>query len=358
MVGESVDDRSFAERRLSSEEEDVLMADGAGWPDPLTRARMPGPSNLAELFRWSTFCLSQLAHCLPSCFAELQQKRINGVSLYTDWSGMGCPEMAIRMISEALELMGERPLDYSCARASDLSPLCIRALLSHSVGAGPAHVFGDIMLRIPKAIHEELQRLTAQAQQKLIRASGGKQSKINTEARDSIGQELVFSLCHVLEQVDWKPQPAQHCYRHECECPIWGSLDPLPDSILKLSVVGNECLDWTSFGKHFGECGSGLMVLLAWCHEMLALGIDVIIQECTPLFRLWILEYVFVIKTGGRYRVQARTFSPVDLGIPASRPRQYVIITHVKFNILLPFDGAAFEDILFRTFAVVRLYLL
>lgn len=58
---------------------------------------------------------------------------------------------------------------------------------------------------------------------------------------------------------------------------------------------------------------------------------------------------MFVIKTGGRYRVQARTFSPVDLGIPASRPRQYVIITHVKFNILLPFDGAAFEDIFFRT---------
>lgn len=118
-------------------------------------------------------------------------------------------------------------------------------------------------------------------------------------------------------------------------------------------MVGNECLDWTSFGNEMQLVGAGLSVLLVWCFEMLHFQPSFIVQECTPRFKPFILEHIFCRLSGGRYVLQVRNFSPVDLGFPASRPRQYCILTHTQhLKVLLPFADVAVEHIFFRRLQV------
>ena len=64
---------------------------------------------------------------------------------------------------------------------------------------------------------------------------------------------------------------------------------------------------------------------------------------------MWILEHMFITLSGGLYDLHVRKFSPEDLGMPASRPRQYVIITRKdRFQVKVPFAGEEFERIFFR----------
>ena len=73
------------------------------------------------------------------------------------------------------------------------------------------------------------------------------------------------------------------------------------------------------------------------------------IDECTPNFKMWILEHIFITLAGGLCDLHVRKFSPEDLGMPASRPRQYVIITcKDRFQVKVPFAGEEFEQIFFR----------
>lgn len=136
-----------------------------------------------------------------------------------------------------------------------------------------------------------------------------------------------------------------------CKCRCNGGLFlyRLGGDALTGVVVGNECLDWTSFGSGLGLIGSGLMVLVTWCFEVLAMRPDFIIEECTPRFKGLVFEHIFGHLSGGQYHIQRRTFSPVDLGFPASRPRQYMILTRVdSMTVTVPFAGAMVEQVFFR----------
>lgn len=332
-----------------------LAEDGVGsvtLPRPRI-PRSPGPSTLDEIYGWPSFFLTRLHSLRPECIQLLLQKVKTGVNLFTDWSGMGCPEQSFSMLREGLEqlnmLTADAPDFLKCVRACDTLPLARKALLAFSAG-GPCHVFENIMDRVPANVQDQLKKLTAVAQEKLAKAPLAPGQKVNPKAREQLGEQLVRDMCDMLGTVQWHEAQTQLCHRHHGQCcPIWGGPEDRFDGGFSMAIVGNECLDWTSFGKQAGECGDGLMVLLAWCFEMLALGVPCIIEECTPLFKLWILEYVFVTCTQGRYEMQSRVFSPTDLGIPASRPRQYAIITATSvISCVLPFASEEFEDMFFR----------
>ena len=125
------------------------------------------------------------------------------------------------------------------------------------------------------------------------------------------------------------------CEVHGRHCPLEGEPGDLIEGGLSGRVIGNECLDWTSFGAQLEFCRWGTMVF--------------IIEECTPNFKMWILEHIFTTLSGGLYDLHVRKFSPEDLGMPASRPRQYVIITRKdRFQVKVPFAGEEFERIFFR----------
>ena len=113
--------------------------------------------------------------------SELKAKLAGGVAMTTDYSGMGCMELATLHIKAA---MSRRDLLPRCApcmlvtRSSDIVPHCRRALMmlhdasETGIGIGaPHHVLGDAMDRWPWLQGED---------EAMVAASGHRQQREDT----------------------------------------------------------------------------------------------------------------------------------------------------------------------------------
>ena len=297
---------------------------------------------------WGEFYLGAIFQ--SPYWGNLLSTAFKGFNLITDYSGMGCPEMSFRMIQEALVKMGfvdEAFKLHHAVRALDIKPLCRRVLRAHS--DAPTHVMSDIMQRIPVPTREELIALARHAQARLKELEASSGGKVSKDARDMIGEEMIYSACNVLKRVQFSMDQKQWCDTHAAECCLWGDPEDHMAKGISIAVIGNECIDWSTMGSRKGECGMGVIVLLTWCFSILAWKPMAVIQECTVCFKSWILRHVFVDLTGGEYQIQVRKFSPADLGIPVSRPRQWVILTHrPRMKVNVTFDSKEFEALFFR----------
>ena len=102
--------------------------------------------------------------------------------------------------------------------------------------------------------------------------------------------------------------------------------------------------------RRWNFCGYGLITLLIWCFETRARKPSFVIEECTPRFKHWVLQHVFVTLTNGQYSLESRVMSPVDVGIPVSRPRQWcILLNKAKLKPVMPFSGPEVAGVFFRS---------
>ena len=185
--------------------DDDLVADGVAVPSvsqslgTMTHQRV-GPRSLSEVFMWGEFYLGAIFQ--SPYWGNLLSTAFKGFNLITDYSGMGCPEMSFRMIQEALVKMGfvdEAFKLHHAVRALDIKPLCRRVLRAHS--DAPTHVMSDIMQRIPVPTREELIALARHAQARLKELEASSGGKVSKDARDMMGEEMIYSAGNVLTRV-------------------------------------------------------------------------------------------------------------------------------------------------------------
>ena len=110
------------------------------------------PATRRDFFLWPKRVLDALSQqgfdgALASTFQKF------GLCLTTDYSGMGCPEIAAAHLQEACRHVSGSAMEQwpglRCRKASDCSPSCRRVLMSHVGPSAPACVFGDMLNRAP-----------------------------------------------------------------------------------------------------------------------------------------------------------------------------------------------------------------
>ena len=118
-------------------------------------------------------------------FENLVEKLGSGVHLYTDFSGMGGAEVALRRLITAVEMSDADHCrtfqNVSCVRATDKTSHCQQILQAHSGKLAPRCVFGDIIDRMNPELLMKLKALHARAGPKLWTDVA---CKCNTQGKD------------------------------------------------------------------------------------------------------------------------------------------------------------------------------
>ena len=130
-----------------------------------------GPFTMADTFLWAQQFLQTMGLLSVFCIGVDLEARLRatlgaGLQLITDYSGMGCPEEALRLI---LIAVGGGLLESGkvrVLRAGDLNAICRGVLLAHLGPLSPHCVFGDILSRAPKTMLTRLQSLAKACQKR------------------------------------------------------------------------------------------------------------------------------------------------------------------------------------------------
>ena len=209
--------------------------DGAVAPPPSRRRtleadahvvqlRMPPVSRL-QMWWWVLPFISALSGYGAIDFIGddhgLLSKLTSTVAVTTDFSGMGCAEMAGSAILTGLAKSGfalpaHKGLRYT--RAGDVAPHCRSALLLHGSGpCAPEHVLGDMFDRIPPELLRTFQSLWSQAQSKTISSIHGGISKRQAILK---GGQWFFQV--VADRMfKAKLHTRSHCYRCDHDCSVF-----------------------------------------------------------------------------------------------------------------------------------------
>jgi len=133
----------------------------------LDRGDIEGPSTLEDVLCWPHFVVCRVldhatAHGQGAAFKAALQRATSNITITTSYSGMGCAEMVLPMLTDALGSFGVKAqlTPYS---ATDVDPLPRRMLLAHKPSSKPKHVFKDVLERIPDTVRIKLQNQGEQA---------------------------------------------------------------------------------------------------------------------------------------------------------------------------------------------------
>ena len=293
----------------------------------------------------------------PAFFYALVATLQLGIRLCTDYSGMGCAEMALTNIVSGIGCVaGLGFANVFCHRASDILPHARSVLLSHTGVAAPRHVFGDLFDRIPRSALKEMQAAQRNIAKQVQRA--WRTSSAESGAR-AISRNWGKKLCTECERIMSQPHNAipplrkAFCYKHNQCCRVSGGRDD-PASIITITVAGVTCTDYSSMGKGLQNTGVTVLAFYAFAFQILADLPEIVLLECTVLFDTIVLA-IF----SGKYVIQCIDFSPSDMGIPSSRPRKYMLLTLIsKIALTLPFDRLHFSFLFFaKRFVSSQIYI-
>lgn len=202
-----------------------------------------------------------------------------------------------------------------CVRACDAAGHCLHLLtnLHDNPLDGPC-VFNDMTKRLPSALGQQLQDLLGR-----IRASelpGPQSESLVVGPSTRYVQEAAILLNNV-PPLD--PTVKSHCEKRMRPCLGNPLSTPGATSLL---IAGVSCLDYTSMGKRNGVIAKGALPFMTLAYEIKNNKYDITVIECTPAFKQNHLAYLL----GLDFQVNFAWFSPCDLGHPASRTRQYIVV--------------------------------
>ena len=315
----------------SGSQPDVGMWDGQQAPEE-------SPVGIDQVLAWPEY----IRRCIEkkNGMAALRNMMKVGVHINTDFSGMGCPELAVKAMSKPFRDVSMDDEHILLWRASDCNARCRKILCAGN--DGPQHVFGDLM-----------GRLSVRRQAKLKSAHRAAEKKYRTLTSDGVplaraativGEKLRRTVAKVLQGQGFGGM--LWCYKHEKMCPACGPPADHPQhraGYFRIAVAGTTCITWSSMGTKKGWAGWPTIPFMVWAAEVNAWNPHAIIHECVPLFDVEFLAEVFP-----NYVASSIVFSPQLLGIPSMRMRRWTLLTRKDVQTKLPFANSEFAQFCLR----------
>lgn len=308
-------------------------------------APRPGPKNLIECMDWpSDFRRSMMSTDARLC-ADLNAVLERGVDMFTDFSGVGGAEQALALVCGAASKDGVRH-KVCFKRACDISATARQALLLTDEHVAPHHVLENVLDRLPDDTRQRLDELQAEMNSKLetifmhidIKKEASRRHAVST-----CGKQLVRRACAILGATAWKN--TSYCSKCDCQCPVHHS-DPRGGAgRLQLYVAGTTCVHFSAMGLRTCFASDSCIPMLVWLFDSMRYA-DMLIHE--NVFGYYGGVILDILKQD--FVCTFRAFSPSDLGMPANRPRIYLVATRKTRFASHPLDLQLplFERIFFR----------
>ncbi|CAE7828524.1 unnamed protein product [Symbiodinium sp. CCMP2592] len=300
-----------------------------------------GPANPEESHRFCSRFFERLAVVelggehpgLQQCLVESLQ---HGLTLTTDYSGLGTAEEAMRQIVEACQAHVAcemvDPLSqaaFASHHATDVDKHCRSILMHHAEPWRPQCLFRDILERTPdfaqKLLESErleiLDEIGLGEKSRKRKAPGTFTSAIAERGRGFIQKAVTLLLKNMP-----KDGPKALCGRHARNCcvnpavPLQSELGPKP---LILHVSGFNCYDWSSMGVGLKFLGPSSLPFAQWVAERKRFQEPIVVAECTMNFDFFHLQKMMEPEYPSEKSFALRV-SPVMLGEPVERVRMYM----------------------------------
>ena len=207
--------------------------------------------------------------------------------------------------------------------ATDYNPICRRVLQSFKPEHGPKHIFGDLMSRIPKEVLNDLFDIQTKFIQEFNDSVCTTPGKSKRQELNRVSEKFLKEALELLGKTDFPVDATAWCYKCNAFCRI---KPPPHNKQLVMEVGGNTCTPWSTAGLGRGWLDPVSLPCLVWLHQQRAFRPHWIINECSPSFDTGLMTRVME----GVMTTETLTFSPLDMGIPASRPRRYSIMSSVE----------------------------
>ena len=229
-------------------------------------------------------------------------------------------------------------------RACDIDECCRFVLSSHPKTSKPLHVMGDMMDRLPGHARDELTHLLDLHRAEFDEKKVGLAKKEEARALlTEIGGRFLKQANDAMADVAFSQ--TAYCYECEQNCDV----HPPPELRAKRRYIncgGNTCTPWSALGGGLRWLHPCSLPFLVWIHDLMAVLPDILVQECTSRFQQQALQEMM----GMKYAVFPVTFSPVQLGIPVRRQRQYVLaIRKDQLMFGIPWVPPVLDKVFYRT---------
>ncbi|CAE7551971.1 unnamed protein product [Symbiodinium natans] len=307
-----------------------------------------------RLFLWPREFVQKMATYSAQCLGVLVDKYRDGLSIVTDFSGVGSVEIACSFIEHGLRDSGQCQETFSssqftglhCQRASDSNPACRKILMldacSHegegASGHAPGCVFGSLEERIAPEILQKLHSLQATcvagAESDL---DGVEDATLQKNLHHRWGRQFLKLAVEALQDSGAELPATVWCHRHQRACRFHVRDEQAGAT---LAAGGPPCIDWSQIGLRLGWLGRGAIPFLLWAHERWLCRERIILMENVPGIDHDSLSVVFPC-----YHITVFTVSLAQFGIPANRERVYIVMLLQGTSWLLQDPEAVFREI-------------
>jgi len=305
----------------------------------------PGPASHASTHQWCSQFASRLEQLsdgkglnwLSMLLTRLQE----GIQINADYSGTGQPEHIARQVAQQAVLR-DCAAKVVCWRASDIEPHARQALIADGAGGGAQHVFGDLLRRVSSKTRKLLRARYAAAERQVTarRAAGEELKAVQTQE----GSAMMKDCLALLDKEPRNLDDAAFCFKCQDHCRHYGPADQ-DKGMSRMSVAGTTCTPWSRMGSKKRWAAFCTVVFAAWASEVKFWDPDFILHECTEDFDVELLHAIF----GNAFVLFTVRFSPVELGIPVSRPRVWTLgFNRARVVCHLPFSRDTFGKFFFR----------
>jgi hypothetical protein len=300
-----------------------------GRKDILCKAE--GPHSLQDVLslRFVTDAADQRAQ---TAGVDLRRQRTEtlGQTTYitTSYSGIGTAEAAIAEVARQFSLTGPG-VSFHMHGSVERDAKCLETLRLHRSSSRPAHIFQDVLDRIPEEVAKQLQQRAAALRRKvglLVQRAcqtTGTQDIEKTRAKhvNELGSKFLRHAKQKLGQLDWSACNASWCIVHGQSCSLRPAASP---GDLWIELAGSTCVAWSTMGAGWGWLDPSTVPCLTWAFWAARAGPDGIIHENVRPFDWQFFNDPDIF--GERFWIASMCHSPVDLGVPANRPRRYTAL--------------------------------
>lgn len=277
----------------------------------------PGPSSLRELLSWSDRAVALLSAC-GKRKNTLSAFVAGGLSFRTHYSGYDNPSTALHFLQRSLKAQGIACGPFSCDHACDIEPSRRDVLLEWDRSTRAAHVFGDMLDRLPGSIMSVIAEM--QPDYGMVKRCQDPVAQRAMVADASVRYKKIADLIDDHASRIFAPSASARCYLHGRRCPCCvfeGGVGGWT-----IVIAGSNCQAWSSKGLQLGCAHPSMLTWLCFAYELKVMLPDIWVHEITPFFPWKLFNYVL----GGRYRIQEfHDLCPTLLGHPVRRPRQYLV---------------------------------
>jgi len=217
-----------------------------------------GPKTFTDLFAWPENFLHRLGSTFPhlrdTVFQNLEKK--TKVILSTSFSGMGTPEIALKMISSVLQKHNMWNKDNTLVYGACDFDCNSQKLLCHHGQCGAQHVFQDVCGVVPEEVVSQLQQFLKPLQESFASAPSSNQSS----ARESLEKKFHSFAQNLLSKTVCGHQ--SWCTKCEKQCQRFWANPSISQSErydhLTMEIGGSPCIPFVKGGLisscHFDLC--------------------------------------------------------------------------------------------------------